>query len=62
MRNLPILAYAWSIIIGALLIFLPSGVHVCIACGSMTETVAGIVSLVIGIAGLATQGRSALSA
>jgi len=62
MKNLPALAYAWLIIVGALLFFFPGGIRVCIACGSMMETVLAVVSVLVGVAGFAMQGRSVLSA
>ena len=51
------LAWAWLIIIGALM-FYPGGVE-CIACGAMLSKFMGVVSILIGVAGFATAGRSA---
>jgi hypothetical protein len=59
MKNLPMLAYVWAIAFGALVIFFPGGVHICIACGSILETLFAVVSIVIGIAGLANRTSSA---
>jgi hypothetical protein len=58
MKNLPMLAYVWAIAFGALIIVFPGGVHICIACGSILETLFAVVSIVIGIAGLATRNRA----
>ena len=50
------LAWAWLIIIGALMIY-PGGI-VCIACGGILWTqIIGVISLAIGITGFATAGR-----
>ena len=58
MKNLPLLAYLFCIIIGAVMIVFPGGIVICIACGPIWMTILGAVALVIGIAGLAAgQGR-----
>ena len=46
------LAWAWMIIIGALLIFLPHGPVICIACGGLSTLIPGLITAVLGIAGL----------
>jgi hypothetical protein len=51
------LAWAWMIIIGALLIFLPHGPVICIACGGLSTLIPGLITAVLGIAGL-TVARS----
>jgi hypothetical protein len=61
MRNLPLLTYIVIIIIGGLMIVLPDGIHFCIACGSVVQIIAGIVGVVLGIAGLATRGQMAIA-
>ncbi|MEI9804830.1 MAG: hypothetical protein WDN48_10745 [Pseudolabrys sp.] len=58
MRNLPMLAYVWAIAFGALVIFFPGGVHICVACGSLLETVFAVVSIVIGIVGIANRTKA----
>jgi hypothetical protein len=57
--NLPLLTYAFAIVFGALVIFFPGGIHICIACGWWLETVFGAVSIILGIAGIATRGQTA---
>jgi hypothetical protein len=57
MPFLQVLAYVLLIVIGGIGIFIPGGAHVCIACGSLLDTILGILAIVVGIAGLATRGR-----
>jgi hypothetical protein len=57
MPNLSLLAYVLLIIIGAVGIIIPGGGHVCIACGSLLDTILEVVAIVVGIAGIATRGR-----
>jgi hypothetical protein len=57
MRYLAVVAYVLLIIIGGIGIFIPGGVRVCIACGSLLDTILSIVAIMVGIAGLATRGR-----
>ncbi len=52
------LAYVWAIAFGALVIFFPGGVHICVACGSLLETVFAVVSIVIGIVGIANRTKA----
>jgi len=56
LKALGVLAWAWTILIGALLIT-PIG-PICIACGHMLipnqDIVLGAISIVLGLAGLAT--------
>jgi hypothetical protein len=59
-RNLSIIAYVLLIIIGGIGIIFPGGVHVCIACGSVLDTILEIAAIVVGIAGLAV-GRQAVA-
>jgi hypothetical protein len=47
------LAWAWMILIGGLLIFLPHGPVICIACGGLSSLIPGVITAVLGIAGLA---------
>lgn len=58
------IAYFWITIVGALMIgWTKDGpVIICIACGATLSTIIGIVSLIIGIAGLAhiATGRAAI--
>jgi hypothetical protein len=53
------LAYAWLIIIGALM-FTPDGVQ-CIACGPMGTRIVGVISILLGVVGF-IAGRRAPSA
>jgi hypothetical protein len=62
MRNLPLLAYLFCIIVGAVMIVFPGGIVICIACGPAWMTVLGAIAVLIGVAGLATQGRVAVGA
>jgi hypothetical protein len=54
MKILTILAFVWIIIIGALMIiFGPNGpIIICIACGTALTRVLGVISIVLGAAGL----------
>ncbi len=52
--RLQVLAWAWIIIIGALM-FTPGGVE-CIACGPTLNKMLGVVSIVIGALGLMSRG------
>jgi hypothetical protein len=58
MRNLPQFAYVLLIVIGAIGIIIPGGGHVCIACGSVLDTILEVVAILVGIVGIATRGRS----
>ena len=49
-----VLAYAWLILVGGVLLFTPDGVF-CIACGRALESVIGLVAIVLGVVGLATH-------
>ncbi|MDT5158571.1 MAG: hypothetical protein QOC61_127 [Acidobacteriota bacterium] len=53
MKPVIVLALAWVIIIGALMIIPYNGgiVVECIACGAMLTRVLGLISIVIGVAG-----------
>jgi hypothetical protein len=59
MTWLPLLTYLFSIIVGGVLIaFGPHGpIVICIACGPIWMTVLGAISIVLGVAGLAMQGK-----
>jgi hypothetical protein len=46
-------AWAWMIIIGGLLIFLPNGPIICIVCGGWSTLIPGVITAVLGIAGIA---------
>ena len=69
-RLITYVAWAWEIIVGALLIT-PGGI-ICIACGVPVQApgyigetatwVVGIVAIVLGIYGIATAGRAGASA
>jgi hypothetical protein len=55
-RYLFVLAWAWIIILGALMIT-PGGIQ-CIACGALVTKVLGVISVAIGIGGLVlSRGR-----
>lgn len=70
MRLVRYLAWAWMIVIGALLIT-PGGV-LCIACGQVINQpgyigqtgvmVAGIGAIILGLVGIVTEGRAAAGA
>ncbi len=71
MRRLIIyVAWAWEIIVGALLIT-PGGV-ICIACGATVQApgyigetatrIVGVVAVVLGVYGIATAGQASTSA
>jgi hypothetical protein len=49
--------WAWMIIIGGLLIFLPHGPIICIVCGGLSTLIPGVITAVLGIAGF-TVARS----
>lgn len=55
-RMLIVLAYAWLILLGGVLLFTPDGVF-CIACGRLVESVLGVVGILLGIMGLAMHLR-----
>jgi hypothetical protein len=46
----------WCIIIGGIIIFI-DGTHWCIACNGILFNVLAVISIVLGVAGLATGGR-----
>ncbi|HXU46072.1 MAG TPA: hypothetical protein VN783_11145 [Thermoanaerobaculia bacterium] len=48
------LTWAWVIIIGILMI-LPDGVVVCLACGLVFNKVLGVISIALGVAGFVTS-------
>jgi hypothetical protein len=54
--------WAWVIIVGALMIT-PGGID-CIACGPSLTPILGVLSIVLGLAGIAASylGRSAMTA
>lgn len=55
-RYLIVLAWAWIIILGALMIT-PGGIQ-CIACGALLTKALGVISVAIGIGGLVlSRGR-----
>ena len=56
--NLPLLTYAFSIAFGALVIVFPGGIHICIGCSWWLVTAFGAVSIILGIAGIATRGQA----
>ena len=70
MKGIRYLAWAWMIILGALLIT-PGGVW-CIACGQVINQqgyigqtgvmIAGIGAIVLGLVGIATEGKAAAAA
>ncbi|HWB63513.1 MAG TPA: hypothetical protein VG603_08405 [Chitinophagales bacterium] len=64
MKYLPPLTYVWCILIGMILIiWTPLGpIHICIACGPSYLNLAGGVSVLIGIAGLATRKQQGMVA
>jgi hypothetical protein len=50
-------SWAWMILVGVLLIFLPHGPIICIVCGGAPTLVIGGVTAILGIVGL-TVARS----
>jgi hypothetical protein len=58
MRNLPLIAYVLLIIIGAIGIIIPGLGHVCIACGSVVDTVLEVAAILVGIVGIAMRGQA----
>ncbi|MDT7688639.1 MAG: hypothetical protein QOJ70_1089 [Acidobacteriota bacterium] len=63
MKPVIVLALAWVIIIGALMIIPYNGgvVVECIACGLMLTRILGVISIVLGVAGI-LAGRNATAA
>ena len=62
MKTVIVLALAWIIIVGGLMIIPGSNGPIieCIACGSLITRVLGVVSIVLGVAGfLAGRGATA---
>jgi hypothetical protein len=57
MKNMPLLAYLFCIIIGAVMIVFPGGIVICLACGPWWMTVLGAISVVIGVVGLANRAQ-----
>lgn len=51
-------AWAWMIIVGGLLIFLPHGPVICIACGGIGSILIGVISAVLGVAGFVLRGSN----
>ncbi len=58
MRNLPLIAYVLLIIIGGIGLIIPGLIHICIACGSVLDIVLQIAAILVGVVGIATQGRA----
>lgn len=58
MRNLLLIAYILLIIIGAIGIIIPGLGHVCIACGSVVDTVLEVATILVGIVGIAMRGQA----
>ena len=56
MKPVIVLALAWVIIVGALMIIPWNGgiIVECIACGALLTRVLGVVSIIIGVAGFVT--------
>jgi hypothetical protein len=59
-KNLSIIAYVLLIIIGAIALVIPGLGHICIACGTIVDTILAVVAVVVGVAGLAV-GRQAMA-
>jgi hypothetical protein len=61
MKPVIVLALAWVIIIGALMIIPKDGgvVVECIACGLMLTRILGVISIVLGVAGF-IAGKNAI--
>ena len=57
MKYMLVLAWAWLIILGALMIT-PGGVQ-CLVCGVLVTKVLGLLSIIFGIAGFAINQRVA---
>jgi hypothetical protein len=60
MQIIRYLAWAWLIIIGVIII-VPIGPPICIACGATLTTmdyVLGVISLILGVLGFITEFRS----
>lgn len=57
-RHLSLVAYVLLIIIGAIGIIIPGLIHVCVACGSLVDTVLQVAAIAVGIVGLATRGQA----
>jgi len=55
-----VLAWAWMIIVGGLLIFLPHGPVVCIVCGGVGTVSIGVISAVLGILGFTLGSAGAI--
>jgi hypothetical protein len=58
MRNLLLIAYILLTIIGAIGIIIPGLGHVCIACGSVVDTVLEVAAILVGIVGIAMRGQA----
>jgi hypothetical protein len=58
MRNLSLIAYVLLIIIGAIGIIILGGGHVCLACGSLLDTILEVAAILVGIVGIATRGQA----
>ena len=57
MKNVLVLAWAWLIILGALMIT-PGGVQ-CLVCGVLVTKVLGLFSIIVGISAFAINQRVA---
>jgi hypothetical protein len=53
-KNLHIVLAIWFIIVGGIIIFI-NGDRGCINCNGIINTIAGIISIVIGIVGIASK-------
>ena len=51
------LAYVWIIIVGGLIIY-PGGIIQCIVCERVGSTLIGLISMILGVAGLVRDLRS----
>jgi hypothetical protein len=57
-KYIQLVSAVWFIIVGGLLIFLPHGPVICIACGAKQTLGFGIISIVLGVINLVGGFRS----
>lgn len=59
MKGVYVVMAVWSIIVGGILFIFENGkiIKICIACNGTLFVALGVISIVLGLAGLATAGK-----
>ena len=59
MKGIYVVLAVWSVIVGGILFLFENGkiIKICIACNGTLFVALGVISIVLGLAGLATAGK-----